>query len=84
MPLPLPSRAEPRRADVGERQAGEVKVSKETMDAETLGFRTSTILLKCEVAVKPQKAQAMKLLRLSKVRKEIAASPDKAAAVKRF
>jgi len=42
------------------------------------------ILVKCEVEVKAQKAQAMKLLRLPKMRKEIAASPDKAAAVKRF
>jgi hypothetical protein len=54
------------------------------MDAETLGFRTSMILVKCEVEVKAQKTPAMKLLRLPKMRKEIAASPDKAAAVKRF
>ena len=42
------------------------------------------ILVKCEVEVKAQKTPAMKLLRLPKMRKEIAASPDKAVAVKRF
>ena len=42
---------------LAERQAAAVKVTKETMDAETLGFRTSTILAKGEVEVRA-KAEA--------------------------
>lgn len=44
-------------AMLAERQAAAVKVTKETMDAETLGFRTSTILAKGEVEVKAKKAK---------------------------
>ena len=42
---------------LAERQAAAVKVTKETMDAETLGFRTATILAKGEVEVKAKKAK---------------------------
>ncbi|MEY4248591.1 MAG: hypothetical protein RJA87_224 [Pseudomonadota bacterium] len=41
-----------------ERQAAAVRVTKETMDSETLGFRTSTILAKGEVDVKAKKVRA--------------------------
>lgn len=42
---------------MAERQAAAVKVTKETMDAETMGFRTSTILAKGEVEAKAKKAK---------------------------
>ena len=41
---------------LAERQAAAVRVTKETMDAETLEFRTSTILAKGEIEVKAKKA----------------------------